>query len=350
MNSNDYLKDVMDQPADLRASLAGFLPEARKAASRIAATGRRKVVFSGMGSSHFCGRGAAILLESAGYSCTVLSCGELLHYETSLLDERTLLFLVSQSGESTEVVQLLDRVPTGCLVVGVTDFPGSTLARRADFPLLLGVRPEASVTTRTYLASVLLLDVVALLLADRFDDAAEASVHATFDGMEAFLAANADLAGRISRYFDAPASISLIGRGYSLSSVQAGALFYREVAKFPAVDFDGGEFRHGPIEMVDEAFRSIVFAPHGPTAALGHGLARRIAACGGRCVLVTDVAFEAASSGRPTLVVALPAVPEFFAPLLEILPVQLHAAFFAKERGFTPGVFRWSSKVTLEEY
>ncbi len=347
---NDYLQDVLDQPSDLRGALAAFLPDVRSAAERISATGRRKVVFTGMGSSHFCGRGAAIVLESAGYSCTVLSCGELLHYETALLDDRTLLVLVSQSGESTEVVQLLDRVPEGCLVVGVTDFPGSALARRADFPLFLHVRPEVSVTTRTYLASVLLLDVLAQHLAGSFDAGAERAVHVALDGMDRFLAENADLAERISRYFDGPASISLIGRGYSLSSVQAGALFYREVAKFPAVDFDGGEFRHGPIEMVDETFRGIVFAPDGPAAALGHGLARRISACGGRCVLVTDRTFQTPEGGRPPLVVTLPAVPGLLSPLLEILPVQLHAAHFAKERGFTPGVFRWSSKVTKEEF
>lgn len=86
----------------------------------------------------------------------------------------------------------------------------------------------------------------------------------------------------------------------------------------------------------------------GATGELNINLARGIAEKGGKCVLVTN-SDKVASGGR-LLVIRQPVVPEILSPLLDILPVQLAANYFAEERRFVPGKFRWSSKVTLEEY
>ena len=150
-----YLEDVCDQAAELKAALkryeeAGILKEIEKAGQ--AAFG--KLIFSGMGSSHFCAIGAGIYLKQHGVDNQVISTGELLYYEKECLTKDTLLVLVSQSGESAETVRLIEKLPKDRMVVAVTNDENSTLAKRGQIVLPLYVRKEEAVTTRTYLASV----------------------------------------------------------------------------------------------------------------------------------------------------------------------------------------------------
>ena len=141
--------------------------------------------------------------------------------------------------------------------------------------------------------------------------------------------------------------ICLIGRGDSLSSVRAGALFFREVVKFPALDFDSAEFRHGPMEMVQEDFYGIVFAPSGRTQRLSLQMAADIAAKGGKVILITDggACGSAVLEQENVLPVMLGEIKEYASPILQILPVQLLANKLAEEKKIPAGVFRWGSKV-----
>ena len=142
--------------------------------------------------------------------------------------------------------------------------------------------------------------------------------------------------------------ISLIGRGNALSSVRAGALFMREVLKFPAMDFDSAEFRHGSMEMVQDDFYAVVFAPTGPTRELNTNLARDIVEKGGHVVLITDQE-GTLETVQNLLQIVLPQAEEYASQLLQILPVQLLANAMAEEKHIPVGVFRWGSKIMAKE-
>ena len=126
----------------------------------------KKLVFSGMGSSHFCAIGAGIYLKQHGVDNQVISTGELLYYEKDFLDNNTLLILISQSGESAEMVHLLQELPEDIMVIAVTNDTASTLARRGNLVLPLHVMEEEAVTTRTYMASVCITLLLASAIAE----------------------------------------------------------------------------------------------------------------------------------------------------------------------------------------
>lgn len=345
---NIFLEDVKNQPISLRNALKSYMSDASLEKMRILA-GKKfsRIVFTGMGSSHYSCIGASIYLNQKGIVSIVKSASQLLHYENQLIDKDTLLYIVSQSGESGEVVNLLSRIPDNTSVVAVTNNPDSTLARRSDYVFEMNVAEEEAVSTRTYLASILINNIIAKVLAKELCDATLSNIESVIDEMEAFLANHEKISERIKDFIGNPSYICLMGRGHSYSSSCAGGLFIKELAKFPSISFDSGEFRHGPFEMIDKDFTGIIFAPEGPTYNLNCKLAIDIAERGGRVLLVTNKSTEKVHSRILELQMAH--FEEFFTPMLEILPVQLTANIIAESKNLEVGKFRWASKITSAE-
>lgn len=142
--------------------------------------------------------------------------------------------------------------------------------------------------------------------------------------------------------------MSIMGRGYSLGSVQAGALFFREIVKFPAMAFDEAEFKHGPLEMVEPGFHAVIFAPAGPGSVMNIKMAENIVSKGGMAVLITDEDCRVEANERLFLI-RLEKTEEYLVPLIQILPIQLMADYLAKQKGIPAGTFRWGSKVMDSE-
>lgn len=342
---NVYLKDVLSQPVSIRNVLDRYLSkENLEKMDALANLKFDKVVFTGMGSSHFCNYGANIYLNNNGYTSIIMSASQLLNYEMGLVNERTLLVLVSQSGESAEIVSLIKEISTRITVVGITNNPQSTLGKRADYVFNMDVEKEVAVSTRTYLASVLLTGLMAKSITGTRDQVFINSVLKTGDLLEKELSNYRDTYALLKDFLKDAAYLCIMGRGYSLSSACAGALFIREAAKYPCIDFDSGEFRHGSFEMVEKGFHGIVFAPRGKTYEYSYKLACNIAAKDGKVILVTNKKPDIEQ--RNILTLQQEIVDEMLLPILEIVPVQLTAIALADIKGIEAGKFRWSAKIT----
>ena len=344
--NNVFLRDVLIQGKAMRRAL-GFYEKYTVQWEKIAALKPWHILFTGMGSSHYCSYPASIQLNEGGIPAKVVSASELLYYEMNSIREDTLLVLISQSGESGEIVDLIERLPANQLVIGITNDSKSALGRRANIRLDMKVENELAVSTRTYLASLILADVAANALLHQSIPNVLTQWKNTVDALDAVLVDSKIIQDMIVKHIDYPATLCYIARGPSLATAECAALFTRETAKYPALAFDSGEFRHGPFEMVDDSFRAMIFAPSGKTYVLQRHLAQAIAECGGKVVFVTDC--EDAFEEEQISVLTLPSVPERFAPLLQIVPAQCFANAMALHLGHAPGVFRQSSKITTAQ-
>ncbi|MDO4291743.1 MAG: SIS domain-containing protein [Eubacteriales bacterium] len=347
----NYLEDILSQPEQLaylfekyaeEGSLMGKMKE-------LSEKKWKSVIFTGMGSSHFCAISAGIYLKKRGIDNQVISTGELLYYEQEILKEDTLLILISQSGESAETVKLLEKISADIFVVGITNEPESTLAKKSALLCPLFVDREESVTTRTYLASI----CVCLWLAEAIlGGDCHVMTKRIWEGMECLrnvIHQKEKYEMDIKAFAENCGTVSVMSRGYSMGSVAAGTLFLREVAKIPAMEFDEAEFKHGPLEMVENGFKAIVFAPEGEGKQLNVCMAEGIVEKGGEVLLITDRNCRVLENDR-LKVIRLDCSEEVTAPLFQIVPVQFLADLIAKNRGICPGKFRWSSKITSSEY
>lgn len=163
----NYMEDVLSQPDEIGQCLeyyekSGLLEKI----NQLYGMPFEKLIFSGMGSSHFCAVGAGIFLKQHGIDNQVISTGELLYYEKEILNKKTLLILISQSGESAEIVNLLEQLSEEVTIIAITNETESTLASKGELVLPLHVGEEEAVTTRTYMASICVSMLLASAIAE----------------------------------------------------------------------------------------------------------------------------------------------------------------------------------------
>lgn len=256
--------------------------------------------------------------------------------------------MISQSGESAEIVNLLEQLSEEVTIIAITNETESTLASKGELVLPLHVGEEEAVTTRTYMASICVSMLLASAIAEGNAFGMVQRIKRCLFLMEKTLSEQYKWNEIMQKFLKDCPVMSIMGRGYSLGSVQAGALFFREIVKFPAMAFDEAEFKHGPLEMVEPGFHAVIFAPAGPGSVMNIKMAENIVSKGGMAVLITDEDCRVEANERLFLI-RLEKTEEYLVPLIQILPIQLMADYLAKQKGIPAGTFRWGSKVMDSE-
>jgi glucosamine--fructose-6-phosphate aminotransferase (isomerizing) len=186
------------------------------------------------------------------------------------------------------------------------------------------------------------------ILCSAFDNTLEATrdeIEALLPEFSRLISVCLDGLGEWDEFCDSQSPVHLLARGPSNSSALEGALLFNEIAKHPAVGMPIASFRHGPVELVDQNFRGIIFAPQGRTRRLNLALARDLTRFGGQVrVIGPSPQNDGGSVWRP-----VPEVPEYLAPLFEIVPVQAAALRMAQLHGIAPGSFRYAPQVATGE-
>ena len=161
-----YLQDILRQPEALRETLAGFedARELREIGRALAAGEHRRIVLTGMGSSLHALYPLHMRLTNRGLPSMLVETAELIHYFHGALDGNPLVIAVSQSGQSAEMVRLMELTQGSAAVVGVTNNDQSALARGCTTSVLMRAGAEASVSCKTYVATLLALEWLGAIL------------------------------------------------------------------------------------------------------------------------------------------------------------------------------------------
>lgn len=319
------LEDIRHQPESLRSVLGyqmgdGWVALQSAANEVMLAPG---LIVTGMGASLF----AAMPLAYELPECRIVETSDLLHYRTRMCMGATVLF-VSRSGESVEALKLLPVLRRmRARVIGVTNEPGSTLARESDHAILVNSGHDEMVAIQSYTGTMLALLLLAAVANGEPLNTLRSEAEHAIARVEAALQV-AETAGA----YPLERIVYVLGRGPSLASAHEGALLFHETAKFPAIPMEAGSFRHGPLEVVDAGFHAILFASQPATRDLDLHLASDLRTLGGQVELI-----------------AVEDVPPRFAPMVEIVPVQFAAMRLAEARGIRPGQFRYVTQVTQSE-
>ena len=339
--THDILDDILAQPAMLHAAAAKHLAPASEihaAAALIRTRQPRRIILSGMGSSHFSAYPAFLQMLAGGLP---VSLAELLHYGGKFGAD-TMLIIISQSGETIEARRLLTERAIEGPVIAISNATQSTLARHADVLVPPHAGPELRVATRTYTASLLALLLLAELANGTDADTAAREIADTLVAVERVTAAApAQIAALPPHWFDA-GPLMLVGRGPSLATALSGALLLKETAKLPAEGMSGAQFRHGPLEIAGPGQRTIICAAPGATLAFDRIMAAELRRYGGHTLLLGPLDPE--DDGDMIIVPPIAAMP-----LAAIVPLQLLAREIAVRFGIAPGSFRYIGKVTSTE-
>jgi len=155
----EYLRDILHQPQALEDTLNGL--ESSKALQEIAARLNRgkfqRIVLTGMGSSFHALHPLNLELISHGFTALMVETSELIHYKHKFFGPETLIVAVSQSGQSVEMVRLVQSNHKRSTLIAVTNTPDSPLSKHADAALLTQAGNEFSVSCKTYVTALMAL-------------------------------------------------------------------------------------------------------------------------------------------------------------------------------------------------
>lgn len=261
-------------------------------------------------------------------------------YRDPKLGPRTLVILVSQSGETADTIACLRMAhKAGSPVVAVCNVVGSTICREADARVMASAGPEIAVaSTKAYLAQLGAMFLLALHLGrasrtvDRDTSRMMLAAYDTLPDMVAsILSRDARMRELGEKYCNATAALYL-GRHYNYPTALEGALKNKEISYMHSDGFPAGEMKHGPIALINDQLPVICLCLAGRSREKMLSNIQEVRARKGRIItLATEGDTEAASLSEDIFYV--PYVPDELSPFLSVIPLQMFAYHVARSLG-----------------
>jgi glutamine---fructose-6-phosphate transaminase (isomerizing) len=356
------LKEIFEQPEAVRNTMRGRVdPDGhivldemhltRDQLSRVS-----KIVIVACGTSFHAGMAAKHAIEHWTRIPVELDLASEFRYRDPVLDDTCLVIGIAQSGETADTLAAVRFAKEmGAKVVAVTNVVGSSITRDADVVLFTHAGPEIGVAaTKTFLAQLVALNVLALFLAQERDAMSDEKLSETIDELlrmpdlvQEVLAIQGEVHRAAKRYSDVTDAI-FIGRGVGVAVAMEGALKLKEISYIHAEGYAAGELKHGAIALLEEGVPVIAILTGQTLYDKMLANVEEVRARGADTILIAPQGDERARDLANELF-EIPATKPLLTPILDTVALQLFAYFIAKERGLSPDKPRNLAKsVTVE--
>jgi glucosamine--fructose-6-phosphate aminotransferase (isomerizing) len=339
------LKEIFEQPKAIADTLIGRINESgRVSLPEIDQLGSdfNRILILACGTAYHAGLiGKYAIEEWAGIPCDVELASEF-RYRKPVLDPKTLVVTISQSGETMDTLMALRHAKSlGAKALSVCNTHGSTIPRESDAVIYTHGGPEIAVaSTKALLTQIVALHLFALYLGANSSKKKMSTGDAKLIGSELL-----ELPGKVeqvletvealremTRGFKDATSVLFLGRHVGFPSALEGALKLKELAYMHAEGFAGGELKHGPIALIEEGTPVIAILPP-----VGSEIREKMAsniqevkARGAHVILVADTASDIPATDYA---IRVPATLELLQPIVSIVPLQVFAYEMALVRG-----------------
>ena len=254
-------------------------------------------------------------------------------YNMPILSEKPLFIFISQSGETADSRQVLVKITElGHPTLTVTNVPGSTLSREADYTLLLHAGPEIAVaSTKAYVAQIAVLSIAAYVAGKArgrnidFDLKQELAIVA--NGIQSIVDSKEVMEEIAEDYLKIARNAFFIGRNVDFCVSLEGALKLKEISYIQAEGFAGGELKHGTIALIEEGTPVFALVTQEQVALNIRGNVKEVVARGANACII---AMEGLEEDGDTLII--PRVHPLLTPLVAVVPLQLISYYAALHR------------------
>jgi glutamine---fructose-6-phosphate transaminase (isomerizing) len=299
----------------------------------------RRITITACGTAYYAGLVAKYWFERLARIPVEIDVASEFRYRDAPLDEKGLMIVVSQSGETADTLASLRYArQNGQHVLAVVNVPTSSIARESDAVAQTLAGPEIGVaSTKAFTCQLTVLFTLAL-------QAGRARGHLDAEREKELVAALVAIPGLMSEAMKLEPQIELLarelakardvlylGRGASYPIALEGALKLKEISYIHAEGYAAGELKHGPIALIDETVPIIVVAPHDDVFEKTISNMQEAAARGGNIVLITNRKGEQEAGIDTLATLLMPDVDPMVAPILYTIPVQMlayHTAVF----------------------
>jgi len=259
------LKEIFEQPRVIRNLAQNYTDQIEFLAKTIKAA--KGTFFIGAGTAYnACLAGMYFFSKISHKHVNTVFASEF-NYLEDFLNKNSLIIALSQSGETLDVIESLNRARVRkSKIVAITNVLGSTIYRMANYKLLLGAGPEKAVaSTKAYIAKLSVLLMISYEMIEKTSNIKSILLKTAQEIERILQPKNLIKVKKIAKLMAGEKHIFVIGRGVSYSSSLEAALKIKEVSYIDTEGLAGGELKHGPIALISKGTPCIVFAPNDET-------------------------------------------------------------------------------------
>ena len=340
------LKEIFDQPTVYQDAIRGRLNLAEGTAHlgglNMSVEQMRKInriILIACGTASYAATVGKYAFERLAGIPTEVDVASEFRYRDPIIDDNTLVFGISQSGETADTIAALREAKRkGAYVRGIVNVVGSTIARETDGGTYIHAGPELAVaSTKAYtnMVAILLLYALQFGRAKRLSVATGQRISRALleipEKMKVVLAQK-DYIRKIATEYKNYKNCFFLGRGVNYPVAREGALKLKEISYIHSESYPGGEMKHGPIALLSPDFPVIALMTRNQLYDKMWSNLEEVRARGARLLIIAsegDNEVKALSSD----IIYVPKTMELLEPLLNTLPLQLLAYYTAVALG-----------------
>ena len=339
-------KEIMEQPEAVRKTVSPRLKDGRVCFEELSLSedyirGLKKIFIVACGSSYHVGVVAKYNMERLLRRPVDVMLASEFRYADPLVDQDTLVIVISQSGETLDTMAALrEAKKLGARILSVVNVVGSSIARESDDVLYTWAGPEIAVaTTKAYSTQLVLLDMLGLYFADVLGSVSKEEytrlaeeLQALPTKMEKVLENTEEIKYLASRYFN-HASVFYIGRNLDYALGLEGSLKLKEISYIHSEAYASGELKHGTISLIEDGTLVVALGTYTPLFDKALSNIIEVKARGADIVALTTESRRGDMEKTVENVLTVPDTHIILQPSLGIVPLQLFAYYVALQRG-----------------
>jgi glucosamine--fructose-6-phosphate aminotransferase (isomerizing) len=300
---------------------------------------KKRIIIVGCGTAYYAGLVAEYMIEEYVGIPVEVEIGSEFRYRKPIIDQDTIVLAITQSGETADTLEAVrEGKRKGALTLGIVNTVGSTISRETDAGIYNHAGPEVGVaSTKAFISQLSALSLLTLFLGRQRGMSLSTGkmiaeeIKKLPQKIKEILDKKNEIQDIAKKYSHAR-DFLFMGRKYNYAIAFEGALKLKECSYIHAEGYGAGEMKHGPLAMIDENFPTLAIAPNDSVYEKNISNIQEIKARKGKVIVLTN---EDSLQVRDLSddIFCVPKTIEMLSPILNIIPLQLFAYYFALEKG-----------------
>ena len=335
------LKEITEQPKVIQDTIQSALKngENKTIIDNLNIKSFNKIVISACGSAYNAGVVAKYVFERLCRISVEVELASEFRYKDAIIDEKTLVILISQSGETADTIAAMREAKSkGAVTLSIVNVVGSTIAKETDFCLYTAAGPEIAVaTTKAFSAQLVLLYILAVSFAaklEKIPQETERLLLAEITILPDKISSILDHVSYIQMYASTCIgykSIFFLGRNIDYAIALEGSLKLKEISYIHSEAYAGGELKHGPISLVEDDTLVVAISNCRHLNDKISSNVEQVISRGAKVLIIgnrSDV-----QQNEKLSLISLPEIYELFSPSLSVIVLQLFSYYVAANKG-----------------
>ncbi|TET76164.1 MAG: glutamine--fructose-6-phosphate transaminase (isomerizing) [Candidatus Cloacimonadota bacterium] len=340
------LKEIFEQPDTLRNAIRGRLNQT-DGTTRLDGLDRHheelervnRIILTACGTAWHAGLIGEYMLEAMTRVPVEVEYASEFRYRSPVVDNNTILFAISQSGETSDTLAALREAKRrGATALGICNVVGSTIARETDGGVYIHAGPEIGVaSTKAFTSQIMVLSLISLLMGrmrtisiEKGREIIEAIQKIPDQAAEILKLDNK--IKEIASDFYKKRNFLFLGRGYNFPVALEGALKLKEISYIHAEGYPAAEMKHGPIALIDDNMPVVFIAIRDSVFEKVLSNIEEVKSRKGVVIAITTEGDKEIKS-KVKYCIPIPKTIDLLTPLLTVIPLQLLAYHIAVMRG-----------------